>query len=312
MQVDQWSRFGIRYPRAADSGARGHSADFVNYQHAFHAGNFADVHKHAVLARILVHLRQKPAAFRVIDSHAGAGRYDLLADEASRGGEWHNGIARLWSEIDRLPQACRDLLAPYLEAVASCNAGGSLRTYPGSPLIVQHLLRSQDRLIACELEPKSFAVLDAALRGDRRAKTQAINGWTALGAYVPPKERRGLVLVDPPFEDRADFTRLAEALAVAHRKWSTGTFMLWYPIKSREAPDALGRRLGRLGIAKILRSELIVGPVREDAGLAGSGLIVVNPPFTLERDLRGLLPALSRILAHEPPLAGQRIEWVSP
>jgi len=284
----------------------------VNYQHAFHAGNFADVHKHAVLARILVHLRQKPAAFRVIDSHAGAGRYDLLSDEASRSGEWHGGIEQVWSEIARLPEVCRELLAPYFEAVAACNTGGGLRTYPGSPRIVQHLLRSQDRLVACEFEPKSYAVLAAVLRGDRRAKALAIDGWTAIEAYVPPKERRGLVLVDPPFEDRADFTRLAEALAVAHRKWSTGTFVLWYPIKTREGSGALSRRLGRLGIAKILRSELIVGPLREDAGLSGSGLIVVNPPFTLEQDLRILLPTLSLILARGADPAGQSIDWLSP
>lgn len=284
----------------------------MNYQHAFHAGNFADVHKHAVLARILMYLRQKPAAFRVIDSHAGAGRYDLLAAEASRGGEWHDGIERVWSERARLPEACRELLAPYLEAVAACNAGGGLQAYPGSPQIVQHLLRSQDRLIACEIEPKSFALLAAALHGDRRAKALAIDGWTAIEAYVPPKERRGLVLVDPPFEDRADFTRLAEALAVAYRKWSTGTFMLWYPIKTRDGPNALSRQLGRLGIAKILRSELIVGPQREGQGLAGSGLIVVNPPFTLERDLRMLLPALSLILAQGAGPAGQALDWLSP
>jgi 23S rRNA (adenine2030-N6)-methyltransferase len=284
----------------------------MNYQHAFHAGNFADVHKHTVLARILMYLRQKPAAFRVIDSHAGAGRYDLFAAEASRGGEWRDGIARLWSEIGRQPQACRELLAPFLEAVAACNAGGSLRAYPGSPLIAQHLLRSQDRLIACELEPRSFAMLAAALRGDRRAKALAIDGWTAIGAYLPPKERRGVVLIDPPFEDRADFARLAEALAAAHRKWPTGMFMLWYPIKSGEAPDNLARRLRRLGIAKILRCELVVRPLREDAGLAGSGLIVVNPPFTLERDLSILLPLLSGALAGEPLKAGHRIDWLSP
>ena len=284
----------------------------MNYQHAFHAGNFGDVHKHVVLVRILVHLRQKPAAFRVIDSHAGAACYNLFDAEASRSGEWRDGIARVWGEIARLPQASRDLLAPYLEAIESYNAGGSLRTYPGSPLIVQHLLRSQDRLIACELEPKSSAILANALRGDRRAKAVAIDGWTAIGAYVPPKERRGLVLVDPPFEDRADFKRLAEALVAAHRKWSTGTFMLWYPIKTREAPDALSRRLGRLGIAKILRCELVVGPQREDAGLAGSGLIVVNPPFTLEGDLRILLPVLGGLLARERHPTDQRIDWLSP
>ena len=172
-------------------------------------------------------------------------------------------------------------------------------------------MRSQDRLIACELEPKSFAMLAAVLRGDRRAKALAVDGWTAVGAYVPPKERRGVILVDPPFEDRADFSRLAEVLAAAHRKWSTGTFMLWYPIKSREAPDALARRLGRLGIAKILRSELIVGPLREDTGLSGSGLIVVNPPFTLEQDLQMLLPVLASLVVEGPHPAGQRIDWLS-
>lgn len=284
----------------------------MNYQHAFHAGNFADVHKHAVLARILMHLRQKPAAFRVIDSHAGAGRYDLCTAEANRSGEWRDGIERLWNGIGREPEACRQLLAPYLEAVVACNCAGSLRTYPGSPLIAQRLLRSQDRLIACELEPKSFAILAATLRGDRRAKALAIDGWTAIGAYLPPKERRGLVLIDPPFEDRADFIRLAEALAVAHRKWSTGTFILWYPIKTGGGPDALSRRLRRLGVGKMLRCELVVGPLREDAGLAGSGLILVNPPFTLEHDLRRLMPALSRILSPGPRRAGQRIDWLCP
>jgi len=285
----------------------------MNYQHAFHAGNFADVHKHAVLARILLHLRQKPAAFRVIDSHAGAGRYDLLAAEPSRSGEWRDGIARLWKQaVPPVDDRVRELLAPYFEAVAACNPDANLRTYPGSPLIAQKLLRSQDRLIACELEPRSAAMLAAALRGDRRAKALAIDGWMAIGAYVPPRERRGLVLVDPPFEEAADFVRLSEALAVAHRKWPTGIYLLWYPIKAREAPDMLARRLQRLGIAKILRCELMLGPPRADAGLAGSGLIVVNPPFTLEPDLRILLPALGRILAPQARQAPQRIKWLAP
>jgi 23S rRNA (adenine2030-N6)-methyltransferase len=271
----------------------------MNYQHAFHAGNFADVHKHAVLARILTHLQAKPAAFRVIDTHAGTGRYDLLAAEPTRSGEWRDGIGRIWEAAaqQKLGPVVSELLAPYLGAVAACNADHSLRTYPGSPLVAQHLLRPQDRLIACELEPRSAAALAATLRGDRRAKALTLDGWTAIGAYVPPKERRGLVLVDPPFEEPSDFTRLSGALAAAHRKWPTGIYMLWYPIKSREAPDALIRRLQRLAIAKILRCEFTLGPPRADAGLIGSGLIVVNPPFTLEADLRVLLPALGRIFA---------------
>jgi 23S rRNA (adenine2030-N6)-methyltransferase len=279
----------------------------MNYRHAFHAGNFADVHKHSVLVRILVHLRRKPAAFRVIDTHAGAGRYDLLAPEPSRSGEWHDGIERVWEARRQLygPDA---LLAPYLAAVVALNPDGRLRIYPGSPLIVKYLLRPQDRLIACEIEPRSAAALAAALRGDARAKAVAIDGWTALGAYVPPKERRGLVLIDPPFEDGADFMHLSSALAAAYRKWPTGIYLMWYPIKDRAAPDALARRLQKLALPNVLRCELTLGPPRAEAGLVGSGLIVVNPPFTLEPDLRIFMPALRAALS---PRAASRIDWLA-
>jgi 23S rRNA (adenine2030-N6)-methyltransferase len=279
----------------------------MNYRHAFHTGNFADVHKHSVLARILVHLRRKPAAFRVIDTHAGAGRYDLLAPEPSRSGEWRDGIERVWEARRQLhgPDA---LLAPYLAAVVALNPDGRLRIYPGSPLIVKYLLRPQDRLIACEIEPRSAAALAAALRGDARAKAVAIDGWTALGAYVPPKERRGLVLIDPPFEDGADFMHLSSALAAAYRKWPTGIYLMWYPIKDRAAPDALARRLQKLALPNVLRCELTLGPPRAEAGLVGSGLIVVNPPFTLEPDLRIFMPALRAALS---PRAASRIDWLA-
>lgn len=282
----------------------------MNYQHAFHAGNFADVHKHAVLARVLVYLRQKPAAFRVIDSHAGAGRYDLAAAEPSRSGEWRDGIGRVFNATGLAQGPAGELLAPYLEAVGACNPGGDLRAYPGSPAIAQHLLRSQDRLIACELEPRTAAMLAATLRGDRRVKALPIDGWTAIGACLPPKERRGLVLVDPPFEDPADFQRLSEELAAAHRKWPSGIYMLWYPIKTREAPDALARRLKRLGMAKVLRCEIMLHPPRADGGLAGSGLILINPPFTLEAELQTLLPSLLQFLAPRVEGSSRRIDWL--
>jgi len=278
----------------------------MNYQHAFHAGNFADVHKHAVLARILVHLRAKPAAFRVIDSHAGAGRYDLSAAEPTRSGEWQNGIKRLWDAP--LTTELRALLAPYLDAVAALNPGGALRIYPGSPLLAASLLRPQDRLVACELEPRSAALLNAALRGDRRAKALSLDGWTALGAFVPPKERRGVVVVDPPFEEAAEFTRLSGALAAAHRKWPTGIYLLWYPIKERAAPDALARRLRELAMPSVLRSEIMLGAPRADAGLVGSGLIVINPPFQLDAELTVLVPALAKVLS---PQAVARLDWLA-
>jgi 23S rRNA (adenine2030-N6)-methyltransferase len=286
----------------------------MNYQHAFHAGNFADVHKHAVLARLIDHLRGKPAAFRVIDSHAGAGYYDLRGEAASRSGEWRKGIARLWeARNDRaMPKPLRGFLAPYLAAVAACNPSGALVTYPGSPLVACALVRPQDRLIASELEPRAAAALAATLRSDRRAKALALDGWTALNANVPPKERRGVVLIDPPFEDPADFVRLTSALAAAHRKWPSGLYLLWYPVKDRAASDALARRLARLGITKILRSEIMLGAPRGDAGLIGSGLILVNPPFTLEAELRLALPALARLLAPAATSAATwRLDWLA-
>lgn len=284
----------------------------MNYRHAFHAGNFADVHKHAVLARILEYLRQKPGGFRVIDSHAGAGRYDLNAAEASRSGEWRDGIARVWEKRVEADVRASELLAPYIAAIAACNTGFDLRTYPGSALIAQKMLRGQDRLVACEIEPRSATSLAGLLRGDRRAKAITIDGWTAISAYVPPKERRGLVFIDPPFEDAADFTHLSDALAAAHRKWPAGIYMLWYPIKTREGPDALARRLRRLRIAKILRCEIMLRPPHADGGLAGSGLILVNPPYTLEQELEILLPALIRMLAPQTEQASLRLDQLTP
>lgn len=285
----------------------------MNYQHAFHAGGFADVHKHIVLTRILEHLRAKPAAFRVIDSHAGAGRYDLLGPEATRSGEWHDGIERLFAAAQHgvAEAEAAALLTPYLDLVMALNPAAKLHFYPGSPLIVERRLRAQDRLIACELEPRAAAALKRVLRGDARVKVLAIDGWIAVKANVPPKERRGLVIIDPPFEEPADFPRLATALGEAHRKWPTGIYLLWYPIKDRAAPDALARRLRRLEVPKIVRCELITAPPRADAPLAGSGLIVVNPPYPLEAELRILLPALSRIFAPAAAAASFRLDWLA-
>jgi 23S rRNA (adenine2030-N6)-methyltransferase len=277
----------------------------MNYRHAFHAGNFADVHKHAVLVRILFHLRLKLGAFRIIDTHAGAGRYDLDGAEATRSGEWRRGIERIWQA--REWGTAEDLIRPYLDLVTALNPGGELRSYPGSPLIAKSLLRQQDRMIACELEEAAATALAAALRGDRRCKALTIDGWTAAAAYVPPPERRGLVLIDPPFEEAIDFERLANILATAHRKWPTGIYLLWYPIKDRRAPDTLARQLGKLPVPRILRSELTLGPAQVGGNLVGSGLIVVNPPFTLERDLGVLLPVLCPLLSTE---ARDRTDWL--
>jgi 23S rRNA (adenine2030-N6)-methyltransferase len=280
----------------------------MNYRHAFHAGSFADVVKHAVLARILVHLREKPAAFRVIDTHAGAGLYDLAGPEANRSPEWRAGIHRLLTAP--VAEPARALLAPYLDAIAGLNVAGTLVTYPGSPALARALLRPQDRLIACELEPAAAAALARNLGRDRRTKAIAIDGWIALNAYVPPAERRGLVVVDPAFEDDDDFGRLTRALTGAHRKWPGGTYLLWYPIKGRQEPDALARRLRRSTIPKILRAELYVAAAAEERPLGGCGLIVVNPPWRLETELSVMLPALAAVLAAGS--GSHRLDWLTP
>ena len=280
----------------------------MNYRHAFHAGNFADVVKHAVLVRVLLHLRAKPAPFRVIDTHAGAGRYDLRGPEANRRREWRDGIGRLVTAPVMEP--ARALLAPYLDAVAALNDGRGLSTYPGSPALSQAFLRAQDRLIACELEPNAAAELKGNLAGDKRSKAIAIDGWTALNAYVPPKERRGLVLIDSAFEDTADFARLAEALAAAHRKWASGIYLAWYPIKERKPPELLARQLRKSGVAKILRAELSVAAPRVAAELRACGLVVINPPWTLAGELAVLLPELARALS-VAGVGSHRVDWLA-
>lgn len=280
----------------------------LNYRHVFHAGSFADVHKHAVLCRVLHHLCGKPAPFRVIDSHAGAGLYDLAGSEARRSGEWHGGIERLMTAM--LPAPVAALLAPYFDVIGALNEPGQLTTYPGSPALVRAALRPQDRLIACELEPQAAAALARHMSGDPRIKTLRIDGWTALNAYVPPKERRGLVLVDPPFELEREFSQLAQAFETAHRKWATGIYMLWYPIKGRSEPDSLAKTLRRMAIPKMLRCELRVAPLSDPSRLNGSGLIVVNPPWKLEEELTSLLPTLAAVLARASK-GGFRLDWLA-
>jgi 23S rRNA (adenine2030-N6)-methyltransferase len=270
----------------------------MNYRHAYHAGSFADVLKHAVLCRVLVHLREKQAPFRVIDTHAGAGRYELGGPEAGKTQEWREGIERLLRA--QLAPPVRALLAPYLDAVVALNPGGRLAAYPGSPALAQALLRPQDRLTACELEPQAASALTSHLRGDPRAKAVLIDGWIALSAYLPPKQRRGLVLIDPPFEQPGEFTRMAQGLAAAHRKWPSGIYLLWYPIKDAAEVAAFSRRLVRLGIAKMLRVELVVAAASENTGLRGSGLVAVNPPWTLHDELKTMLPALAQVLSRGP------------
>jgi 23S rRNA (adenine2030-N6)-methyltransferase len=271
----------------------------MNYRHAFHAGGFADVIKHIVLVRILTYLHDKPAAFRVIDTHAGAGIYDLSGDEAQRSGEWLTGIARVMQA--RFSEAAAPLVAPYLDIIRAFNPRAELKAYPGSPLITRALLRPQDRLTACEVEPTARKRLIEALRRDPQARVVDLDGWVALPAFVPPNERRGLILIDPPYEEKDEFTRVAAGFAEAFAKWPSGSYLLWYPAKSRRATDGLAQRVAEVAgtgasPGKCLRLEFSVAPQTADSALVSTGLLLVNPPWRLASELKAILPELQKPL----------------
>ena len=284
----------------------------MNYRHAYHAGNFADVLKHAVLARVIEYLGRKEAPFRVIDTHAGAGRYALTSPEAGKTGEWQNGIARLIGPGAKpLPAGVAALLRPYLDAVRADNAGPGLDTYPGSPCLALRLMRPQDALIANELHPEDTLHLKAALGRDPRAKVMALDGWVALKALLPPKERRGLVLIDPPFEEPGELERMAAGLAQALQRFATGTYLAWYPIKDPQPIRRFHMQLARLRAPNMLRVELLIQRPDHADRLNGCGLVVVNPPYTLERELAVVLPELRRRLAAARDGGSYRLDWIA-
>jgi 23S rRNA (adenine2030-N6)-methyltransferase len=278
----------------------------VNYRHAFHAGGFADVVKHIILTRILEYLKLKPTAFRVIDTHAGIGRYSLTGDEAKRSPEWKDGIGRLLKAT--LPERAAELVAPYLAVVEGENPNRTLARYPGSPLIARKLFRSQDRLSALELHPADYRKLRDLFAGDIQVRVTELDGWLALNAYVPPKEKRGLVLVDPPFEEDDEWARLVEGLVKAHAKWATGIYALWYPLKAPREVNGFIADLKAAGIPKMLRIELTVGPPVAGT-FYGTGMILVNPPYVLAEELKTVLPALAEVLS---PVGSFRLERLTP
>ncbi len=279
----------------------------MNYSHAFHAGNFADVMKHIILTRLVEYLKKKDSAFRVIDTHAGIGRYDLSGEIAARSPEYKDGIARLMGAD--LSQKARPLVEPYLEVIRALNPEGGLTIYPGSPLLVRRLMRPQDRLSTLELHPQYVEKLSALFEGDIQVRVIHLDGWLALNAHVPPKEKRGLVLVDPPFEERGEFERLVDGLMKAHRKFANGVYALWYPLKDTRAVHDFISALRDCGIPKILRAEISIRPASNPPRLHGTGMILVNPPFTLEGELRVLLPALAQILG-DPGEGRHKLEWL--
>lgn len=267
----------------------------MNYRHAFHAGNFADVLKHVVFAFALQRLGKKDKPFSVIDTHAGIGWYDLDADEARRSPEWRNGVDKLWS--GEPPAGAAELLAPYLSVLRAMNADGTLRRYPGSPAIAAELARAQDRLTFCELHPEDAEMLTARYQPDARARIEKADGYARLKALTPPPERRGVVMVDPPFEHVDEMYFLARAAREAIERWPTGTFIFWRPLKDLWAAERFDVALAEwllmekeFAPEKLLRADYWVRELGGAGPLAGAGVVVVNPPYGLEEGLLAFLP----------------------
>ena len=281
----------------------------MNYRHAFHAGNFADVFKHTVLTGLLDALKQKPAPFCYFDTHAGAGSYDLRGAQAEKTAEATDGVLRLLDLKSAPP-----LLQGYLDLLRSLNPGCAdreLAHYPGSPLIATNLMRDSDRAVLCELQPDEAAQLKKLFAHDTRVGVHQRDGYAALGALVPPKERRGLVLIDPPFEAQEDeFRAIEAALATAHSRWPTGIYAIWYPIKLREQTRPFHRWFASHKIAKTLVVELLRQPDDSALRLNGCGMVIVNPPWQFDQQLRRLMPVLQDRLKMSGP--GQvRLDWLT-
>lgn len=275
----------------------------MNYRHAFHAGNHADVLKHLALARMIALLSRKDAPFAYLDSHAGVGLYDLAGDQASRTGEWEEGIGRLWGRDD-LPAP----LVDYLGTVAALNPSGALRYYPGSPEVARRLMRPHDRLVLNEMHPEDGQALKENMAGDRRVTVRLGDGWHLPRALLPAAEKRALMLIDPPFEQADDLERCVTALKEAIGRMRQTVVAIWYPIKDERQLKRFYQGLSASGAPKLLRAELMVHPTDNSIGLNGSGLAIANPPWGLEEELREVLPWLADELAQSQ--GDWRLDWL--
>ena len=268
----------------------------MNYRHAYHAGNFADVLKHVILARVITYMKLKPQPFRVIDLHAGAGCYDLAGVEAGKTGEWQDGIGRLMDA--NMQEDVAKLVAPYIDTIAALNAPGHFRTYPGSPLIARELIRDGDTLVANELHPDEAALLKNTIKRSN-CKITTLDAWTAIKSLLPPPERRGIVLIDPPFEKSDEFERLVDALRDGLQRFANGVYIVWYPIKNAAAADHLVAQAGQLGCTKLLDVRLRIGEAFPGLGLTETGVLLLNPPFSLQSELSAILPELVACLGQD-------------
>lgn len=279
----------------------------MNYRHAFHAGNHGDVLKHVLLTRVLIYMLQKNAALAVLDAHAGIGHYDLTGLEAFKTGEWRGGIGRLLAADLQGDEAA--ILLPYLDAVRWMNVDGTLQHYPGSPALARGLLRAGDRLLLNELHPQDFQTLSARFVDDSLVRISHVDAAQAIRAALPFMEKRGLVLIDPAFEVTDETSRVARMVAQALRRMAHVCMMIWYPVTTQAFADSFCESLTFAGAKGVLRAEVLVRAPFENGGLAGSGVVVVNPPWTLHDESNIILPALASILG-EGGQGSYKLEWM--
>ena len=280
----------------------------MNYRHAFHAGNHGDILKHIILARALSLMIAKDKPMAVLDAHAGIGRYDLSGVQATKTGEWQSGIAKL--DDDFAPDV-EAVLEPYRNILAAMNLDGDGRYYPGSPEIASQMIRATDRLIANELHPVDAAELTKNYAAEKNILVKQLDYLQAVKSELPFRERRGLILIDPPFEVLDETLRTAQALEFGYRRMATATFMIWYPVTTEEFAKQFVDTMRALKIPNMLWCELRIKAAFAQGGLSGSGLIIINPPWTLENDLRILLPALAERLGLGDWGRGQ-VNWLTP
>jgi 23S rRNA (adenine2030-N6)-methyltransferase len=282
----------------------------LSYRHAFHAGNFADVHKHIILSVIVQSLLNKDSRFCYLDTHAAAGCYDLFSAEAQKNSEFRHGILRLWQEQDSAPAAVRAYLAA-IQAANIHHSGDLPRYYPGSPRIVRHFLRTQDRMILTELHTADFQRLQQEFASDRQVSVHCLDAYQGVKAFLPPKERRGLVLIDPAFERRNEAARMFKGLQIGHKRWSNGVFMLWFPITNKSDLAAFYQSLEKSGIRKILSCELCIQAPVTARRLNGSLMVIINPPWRVDKAIQEIQPWLIDVLT-EVGKGSQKVEWRIP
>ena len=279
----------------------------LSYRHSFHAGNHADVLKHIVQMLIIENLQQKDKGFYYLDTHSGVGRYRLFSEESEKTAEFQEGIARLW-ERDDLPET----VARYVAQIRKLNYGGKeLRYYAGSPLIAAQMLRPQDRALLTELHPTDFPLLRNNFKEFKNIMTKRDDGFQQLKATLPPKERRGLVLIDPPYELKEDYELVVNAVEEGYKRFATGIYAIWYPVVLRQQTKRIVKGLEATGIRKILQIELAVRPDSDQRGMTASGMIVINPPWQLESQMKEILPYLVKVLVPEGT-GSYSVKWITP